>query len=91
MKTLLEIIDTTNELNILQTMKIPKQDKYEKPLGNKQGGKRSNAGRKPVTDRKKGITIYLHQSEIDANGGIEEVKSVSVLYLKKRGQIKEKI
>lgn len=55
-----------------------------------QGGKRSNAGRKPVTDPKKGITIYLHQSEIDANGGVEEVKSASVLYLKKRGQKKEK-
>lgn len=55
-----------------------------------QGGKRSNAGRKPVADPKKGITIYLHQSEIDANGGIEEVKSASVLYLKERGQKKEK-
>lgn len=55
-----------------------------------QGGKRSNAGRKPVADPKKGITIYLHQSEIDANGGIEEVKSASVLYLKERGQKKRK-
>jgi hypothetical protein len=53
-----------------------------------QGGARSNAGRKPVTDPKKGITIYLHQSEIDANGGVEEVKTVSVLYLKKRGKKK---
>ena len=55
---------------------------------NTQGGARSNAGRKPVTDPKKGITIYLHQSEIDANGGVEEVKTVSVLYLKKRGKKK---
>lgn len=53
-----------------------------------QGGARSNAGRKPVTDPKKAITIYLHQSEIDANGGVEEVKTVSVLYLKKRGKKK---
>lgn len=55
---------------------------------NTQGGARSNAGRKPVTDPKKGITIYLHQSEIDANGGVEEVKTVSVLYLKKLGKKK---
>ena len=57
-------------------------------MKNNHGGKRSKSGRKPVTDPKVGITIYLHQSEIDANGGVEEVKEVSVLYLKKRGKKK---
>lgn len=52
------------------------------------GGARSKAGRKPVTDPKVGVTIYLHQSEIDANGGIEDVKTFAVLYLKKRGKKK---
>lgn len=52
----------------------------------KHGGARAKSGRKPVTDRKVGVTIYLHQSEIDANGGVEKVKEVSVLYLKKRGK-----
>lgn len=52
------------------------------------GGKRARSGRKPVDDPKKGITIYLHQSVIDANGGIEEVKTVSVSFLLKRGRKK---
>ena len=54
-----------------------------------QGGKRSNAGRKPVTDPKKGITIYLHQSEIDANGGIER-SEICICFVFKRAWAKNK-
>lgn len=53
-------------------------------MKNTHGGKRKKAGRKPVDDPKKGITIYLHQSIIDSNGGEDVCKSESVNYLTKR-------
>ena len=55
-----------------------------------QGGKRSNAGRKPVADPKKGITIYVESSIIEANNGIEECKSEMYFFLKERAEKKIK-
>ena len=54
------------------------------------GGARQGAGRKPVADPKKGITIYVENSIIDANNGIDECKSVLYVFLKKRGEKKIK-
>jgi hypothetical protein len=50
------------------------------------GGARQRAGRKPVADPKQGVTIYVEQSIIDANNGIDECKSEMYLFLKERGQ-----
>ena len=50
------------------------------------GGKRQRAGRKPVADPKQTVTIYVEQSIIDANNGLDECKSEMYLFLKERGQ-----
>lgn len=50
---------------------------------NNHGGARSKAGRKHVSDPKLGVTIYVHASIIEANGGIEIVKERTVLFLQK--------
>jgi len=50
------------------------------------GGARQRAGRKPVADPKETVTIYVEQSIIDANNGINECKSEMYLFLKKRGE-----
>ncbi len=54
------------------------------------GGKRSNSGRKPITDRKKSLTIYPRESEINLVGGAESAKELcynaitrKIKYLKK--------
>ncbi len=54
------------------------------------GGARQGAGRKPVADPKKGITIYVESSIIDANNGIDECKSEMYSLLKERGEKKIK-
>ena len=54
------------------------------------GGARQRAGRKPAADPKQTVVIYVEQSIIDANNGIDEVKSECYLFLKKRGEKKEK-
>ena len=54
------------------------------------GGARQRAGRKPVADPKQIVTIYVEQSIIDANGGMEEAKTESYLFLKKAGRKKLK-
>ena len=65
MKLLIDIIDTTNEPNILQTMKIPKQDKYKYPLGNR-GGKRINSGAKPkYLEQTKTVAFRCPLSKVD--------------------------
>ena len=43
-----------------------------------QGGKRSNAGRKPIDDKKITLTIYPRQSQIDSVGGIEKAKELAL-------------
>jgi hypothetical protein len=50
------------------------------------GGARQRAGRKPAVDPKQTVTIYVEQSIIDANNGIDECKSEMYLFLKERGQ-----
>jgi len=40
----------------------------------KKGGKRKNAGRKPVSDKKKQVSFYIEQSKIDKMGGLDEFK-----------------
>lgn len=40
----------------------------------KHGGKRKGAGRKPVTDKKEAIFVYIKGSVIKKNGGKEAVK-----------------
>lgn len=37
--------------------------------------KKSNKGRKPIEDKKIGVTIYIQGSVIEKNGGIESVKN----------------
>lgn len=54
------------------------------------GGARQRAGRKPVADPKKGITIYVENSIINANNGIDECKSEMYFFLKERGEKKIK-
>ena len=36
--------------------------------------KRKNAGRKPVSDKKKQVSLYIEQSKIDRMGGLDELK-----------------
>ena len=55
---------------------------------NSHGGARQRAGRKPVADLKQTVTIYVEQSIIDANNGMDEVKSESYSFLKARAEKK---
>lgn len=43
----------------------------------KHGGKRSNAGRKPIGDKKKTVPIYPQQSRIDLIG-LERLKEIAI-------------
>lgn len=45
-------------------------------------------GRKPVTDRKLMLRIFVHESVIMANGGEEAAKEKCVLFLGARAKIK---
>ena len=47
----------------------------------KSGGKRSNAGRKPVLDKKVQVSFYIEQSKIDKMGGLEEFKLKILAYI----------
>jgi hypothetical protein len=38
--------------------------------------KKSNRGRKPISDKKVQVSLYIRQSKIDKFGGIEELKDV---------------
>ncbi len=49
------------------------------------GGARKGAGRKPASDPKIIIPIYVEESIVKANGGIEEVKNECYSFLKTRG------
>ena len=40
-------------------------------------------GRKPVTDKKKQLTVYINQSVIDLAGGKETAKNLIIHYLNK--------
>lgn len=41
----------------------------------KQGGKRSNAGRKPVADKAVQVIVYPRKSKVDALGGMDAAKT----------------
>ena len=41
----------------------------------KRGGKRLNSGRKPLTDKKHPVAIYIEESIINKAGGKEKIKS----------------
>lgn len=45
------------------------------------GGKRPNAGRKPATEKKEPITIYITDTVITANGGKDSVKQELTNYI----------
>jgi hypothetical protein len=49
-------------------MKNKKQDKK------KHGGKRSNAGRKPVADKKQRVDVFIETSRIEKRGGMDAMK-----------------
>lgn len=36
--------------------------------------KKSNAGRKPVADKKETVSVFIHHSKIDEHGGMESLK-----------------
>ena len=40
----------------------------------KHGGKRSNSGRKPVSDKKVQVSFYIEQSKIKKFGGLDSIK-----------------
>ena len=46
----------------------------------------SNAGRKPISDKKVRVVFFLERSYVNLNGGMDEVKSECYLFLKERGQ-----
>ena len=45
------------------------------------GGKRSNAGRKPLTDKKVRVTIWINESIVNAKGGLESTKELCIVFL----------
>lgn len=47
----------------------------------KRGGKRPGAGRKPSTDKKIKVDLYIRQSKIDSVGGIKDLKEELYVYL----------
>lgn len=48
--------------------------------------KKSNAGRKPSTDPKVRVVFFIEQSLLDMNGGMQDCKDQSYLFLKERGE-----
>lgn len=42
-----------------------------------QGGKRKNAGRKPIKDKKLQLSIYIRKSQIKKVGGIVKAKQLA--------------
>ena len=48
------------------------------------GGARKGAGRKPASDPKIIVPIYVEESIIKAIGGVEEVKNECYLFLKNK-------
>lgn len=48
--------------------------------------KKSNAGRKPVPDKKVQVSLYIRQSEIEKFGGIEKMKDAIYEFVALRSQ-----
>ena len=47
----------------------------------KHGGKRNNAGRKPVKDKAMQVSIYPRASVIKKLGGLQKAKTLAISYL----------
>ena len=45
------------------------------------GGKRSNAGRKPLEDKKVRVTIWINESIVNSKGGLEATKELCIGFL----------
>ena len=48
--------------------------------------KKSRAGRKPISDKKVQVSLYIRQSKIDKFGGIEEFKNALYEFVALRSQ-----
>lgn len=48
----------------------------------KWGGKRKNAGRRPVEDKKQTVSVYIPTSIIEKVGGLERIKLIIYKYFK---------
>ena len=48
--------------------------------------KKSKAGRKPISDKKKQVSLYIRQSKIDKFGGIENFKDALYEFVDLRSQ-----
>lgn len=46
--------------------------------------KKQTRGRKPISDKKVPVTIYLTKSTIDANGGLVSLKDDLIMYSRKK-------
>ena len=60
------------------------------PKEKKHGGSRTGAGRKPVTDPKIQVNLFIEKSIFDANGGVDEIRDLCYTLLKNRANIKDK-
>ncbi len=47
----------------------------------KHGGKRSNSGRKPVSDKKIQVSFYIEGSKIKKLGGLDAFKEKVIKYI----------
>jgi len=47
------------------------------------GGKRKNAGRKPVLDKKIQVSFYIEQSKIEKLGGLDAFKDKIIAYVER--------
>ena len=48
-----------------------------------QGGKRKNAGRKPVADKKVQVSFYIEGSKIQKLGGLDAFKEKIITYIQR--------
>jgi hypothetical protein len=47
------------------------------------GGKRKNAGRKPVSDKKVQVAFYIEGSKIEKLGGLDAFKEKIIAYVER--------
>jgi len=52
----------------------------------KKMAKKSKAGRKPISDKKVQVSLYIRQSKIDKFGGIDELKDALYEFVALRSQ-----
>jgi hypothetical protein len=60
------------------------------PGKKKHGGPRKGAGRKPVTDPKIQVNLFIEKSIFDANGGVDEIREACYHFLRSRLLAKDK-